>query len=82
MLGREVEEREQLVDVLLEAVDGLVVLGSEHSLEGLDPLVGEGPVVGVHDLTKHALRLGLEPLGELVEDVAHLVAPVPLRAGL
>jgi len=36
----------------------------------------------VHHLVEHGLHAGLEPPRELVEDVAELVEPVPLRAGL
>ena len=38
--------------------------------------------VGVHDLVKCSFRLGLEPLGQLVEHIPQLVKPVALRGCL
>ena len=55
-----------------------IVLGGEPR----DRVAGGRAGVGVHDLVQRGLPARLEPPRELVEDVAELVEPVPLRAGL
>jgi hypothetical protein len=79
VLGGEVEEREQRGGVLLQGRDGLRVLGAVLGGELLHCFACLRTGLGVHYLVERGLYAGLQPLRELVEDVAELVEPVPLR---
>jgi hypothetical protein len=82
MLGREVQEREQDIGVLLQGCDRLRVLGTVLGGEPLHRLAGLHAGLGIHHLVQRGFYAGLEPLRELVEDVAELVEPVALLACL
>jgi hypothetical protein len=70
------------IGVLLQRRDCLWVLRAVLGAEPSDRFARLGARLGVHDLVERRLRTRLEPAGKRVEDVAELVEPVPLRAGL
>ena len=82
VLGGEVEERQQRVGIMLQRRGGLRVLGPVLDGEPGDRLARLLAGLRVHHLVQHGLRARLETPGQLVEDVAELVDPIPLRAGL
>ena len=82
MFGGEVEEAEQHVGILLQRRDGLRGLGTVVGGEPLHRVAGLRTSLGVHHLVQRCLHARLQPLRQLVEDVAELVKPVALLAGL
>ena len=78
MLGREIEERQQCVAVPEKAIDGLVVLGRVFLGEGRHRGVGDSAVFGEPDFAQIPMRVGLNRLRQLVENVQGLVLPASL----
>ena len=81
MLGREVVEGEQRLPVRGELRHGLWPLG-EVAGEGVQGRLRVGAILRVPDLPQGPLGRGLHRGGQGVQDVGHLVHPVPLPPGL
>ena len=81
MLGREVEEGEQLVAILHQAVDRLVVFRAVFLGKDVDRLLGGRPIRRRPDLAQVMLDLALDRFRHLVEHVRCLVHRAPLVAG-
>ena len=81
MLGREIEERQQCVAVPEKAIDGFVVLGRVFLGEGRQRGVGDSAVFGEPDFAQIPMRVGLNRLRQLVENVQGLVLPASLVTG-
>lgn len=82
VLGREGEECQQGLSVLGEAVCGLGIFGLVVGEEAVELLASDLLGLGVHDIPKRIFDLGLQTLGELVQDVDHLVAPIVSIGGV
>ena len=82
MLGREIEEGQQLVCVIGDLRGSLGVLGAVGGGEVLDRLLRVLAVFGVTDLRQRLARRGLGRCGQAVQDIHRLVHPVPLLFGL
>ena len=83
MLGREVEEREQHLTILDQALDRRAVFGMVFLDEGVDRGFGFRPARRQIDVPQVVLHCAQHGFGDLVEHVADFVAPAPLvsRAG-
>jgi hypothetical protein len=81
VLGREVEERKQLLGVVGELGHRLGPLHAVVARERLDRLLGVRPVGRLADLGQRRARPGLHRRWQAVEDVGGLVDPVALVAG-
>jgi hypothetical protein len=75
VLGGEVVERQQLVDLAGDLLDGLGELRPVRLLERGDRLLGVRTVLGVVDLLQSLLRAGLRGLRQRVRDVPCFVKP-------
>jgi hypothetical protein len=82
VLGGEVVDREQLLDVIGDLGDGLGELGPVGGLEGLHGGAGVVLVLGVPDLGQRLLRPGMGGLGQRTEHIRDLVEPAALLSGL
>jgi hypothetical protein len=82
VLGREVEEGEQLGFVSAERGHGLRVLGPVVALEPVDRSLCRLARLGPHDLVERRLGLRMKSFRELVEHVGDPVHPAPLLARL
>ena len=80
VLSRKVVEGEQPRAVLGQAGRGLVVLGAVGLQEEVERLLGPILGLGQPDVLQVPLGLGLEGLGQLVQNVAGLVQPAALFA--
>ena len=69
VLGGEVVEAEQRLEVVAELFGGLGPLRTELVVEGLGGVAGMFTVLGVSHLGEHLLRERLDGLGQGVEDV-------------
>jgi hypothetical protein len=78
VLGGEIEERQQRVAILEQAIDGFVVFGRVFLGEDRHRGFGRSAVLGKPDFAQIPMRIGLNRLRQLVEDVQGLVLPTPL----
>lgn len=81
MLGREVVERQQLVLVISDLLNGLGKLRAVELGKRLDRRLGVVAVLGVIDVLDGLLRARLRRLRHGVEDIGRFVNPAPLLAG-
>src|SRR5690606_687748 len=81
MLSGEVEESQQRLTVLRQAVDGLGIFGLIFVDEDGHRGLGGGSVRRVADFPEVILHVGLNRLWHLVEHVEDFVLPAPLVAG-
>src|SRR5690554_3111571 len=81
MLGGEVEEGQQRLTLLRQAVDGLGIFGLIFVDEDGHRGLGGGPVWRVADFPEVSLHVGLNRLRRLVEHVEDLVLPAALMTG-
>jgi hypothetical protein len=81
VLGREVEERQQLLGVVDDLGHRLGPLDAVVAGEHLDRVLGVVAVGRVTDLRQCFARAGLHGLGQGVQHVGGLVDPVALVAG-
>ena len=82
VLGREVVERQQLLDVVADLGDRLGKLRTIGRLELLDRVAGVGLVLGVPDLCERLLRPRVRRLRQRGKNIRYLVEPATLLAGL
>ena len=80
MLGRELEERQQLLLVVGDLGDGFRVLGLVSSGEVLDGLLSVLAVFGVADLRQRLAGGGLGRFRQAVENVHDFVLLMPTSA--
>src|SRR5258708_35168891 len=81
MLGGEIEESNQTFPLSSKRLDRLWGLGLILRLETRACGLAVGATLGVHHLVQRALGARVQPLGQLVEDVAEPVTPAALLAG-
>ena len=81
MLGGEVVERQQHVQVVADLRGGFGPFGAELDRERLRRHAGVGLVFGVVDLRQSTFRGWVDRLRQRGEDVADLVPPAPLLGG-
>ncbi len=82
MLGGEVVEGEQRLAVFGQALDGLVVLDAIEFDERIQGSLGGVPGLRHPDVLQCALGLGLQALGQLVQDIRGFMHPATLRSCL
>src|SRR6478672_8295219 len=81
VLGREVVERQQYVQVVADLRGGFGPFGAELDRERLRRHRGVGLVLSLIDLRQSTLRGRVDRLRQRGEDVADLVPPAPLLGG-
>ena len=82
VLGREVVEGQELLSIFVETLDRLRILGLIGLDEQIERLVSMRTRVSHPDLMELLFGTGLQALRQLVDHVAALVEPAPLRSGL
>ncbi len=81
VLGGEIEQRQQRIAILEQAIDRLVVSGRIFLGEDRHRGFGGGAVLGQPDFAQIPMGVGQNRLRRLVENIQILVPPTPLVAG-